>query len=107
MQMVTLYVGAGSVAELTPLVGRRFDSFTLLEGLGVFRGAAEKVWLIKIATSDLPTLLTLAEEIRALFQQDGVGIECDGCYYRVTAKNLPAKLIKQIESGCRYFPKQL
>lgn len=89
--MVTLNVDAGSAAELAHLVGKRFESFTMLEGVGAFRGVTEKLWLIKIATSDLTTLLAVAEEICMTFQQDGVGVECHSRYYRATGKTTPKK----------------
>lgn len=92
MKMFTLYVGAGSEEEIVSLLGRWFESFTVQQGLGVFREQRERMWLVKIATANPARVIAAAEEIRARFAQDGVGIEFLGQYFRVTATDAASEL---------------
>jgi hypothetical protein len=91
MKLFTLYLGslsgqAQTIESVTAKVGRRFESFTLTEAHGVFRGVSERMWLIRIATDGTETVLELAAELREQWKQDGVGIELAGSYFRVTAE---------------------
>jgi hypothetical protein len=97
MKMFTLYIGTNQTDaknEIVRIVGERFNSFTLLQGEGFFRGAAEPVWMVKIATEDCSRVIETAAEIRQTLEQDGVGIECDGCYYRCTQPDPATALSK-------------
>jgi hypothetical protein len=90
MRLFTLYLGSQdgqkpAAQEVLALAGQRFESFTLSEAQGVFRGTREPMWLIRIATDNPESLLQLAAELRQRWHQDGVGIEAGGNYYRVTA----------------------
>ena len=87
MRLFTLYVGtnqASAKSEIVRIVCERFTSFTLIQGEGFFRGSAETVWLVKIATEDCPRVIETAAQIRQSLNQDGVGIEFGGRYYRCT-----------------------
>jgi hypothetical protein len=91
MKLFTLYLGslngqAPTIESITAMVGRRFESFTLMEAHGVFRGASERMWLVRIATDGAEKILLLASELREQWKQDGVGIELAGSYLRVTAE---------------------
>lgn len=52
----------------------KFDSFTLIEARGYFRGASEQTLLIQVATDDLEQVRSLAFEIAVTHDQLGVGI---------------------------------
>ena len=94
MKCYTLYVGSknhqGSInaiddEQVAAITSAAFESFTVLHGHGWFRGQREQVRLIKIATDDEESVLALAQGLRRAMDQDGVGIECDGHYRRITA----------------------
>ena len=98
MRLFSLYVGTnqpGAKREILRFVGASFASFTLIQGEGFFRGAAEPVWVIKIATDDVQAVLATAAQIRAALDQDGVGIEHAGQYHRVT-KDDPAAALRRL-----------
>jgi hypothetical protein len=83
------YVGCADAKAakdtVTEVVGSLFESFTLLEGKGFFRESHEPVQLVRIATDDVEKILTAAAETRGRLNQDGVGVEYGGVYYRCTA----------------------
>jgi len=92
MRLFTLYVGSNgndrpSQDELTAMISEGFESFTMLPGHGMFRGGSEEVWLVKVACDDAPRVLHLADRIRARFDQNGVGIEHGGHYFRCTKED--------------------
>jgi hypothetical protein len=97
MKLFTLYVGTtevGAKAKIIHIVTERFSSFTLMLGEGFFRGTAEPVWMVKIATEDCQSVIETAAQIRQTLEQDGVGIECDGNYYRCTQAD-PATALRK------------
>jgi len=91
LELFTLYVGCADAKAakgiVSQVVGSFFESFTLLEGEGFFRGMREPVQLVRIATDDVEKVLAAASEIRARLNQDGVGVEYGGAYYRCTAED--------------------
>ena len=86
LYLVSLNGQAPTIESVTAMVGRRFESFTLTEAHGVFRGVQERMWLIHIAADRAEAVLQLAAELREQWKQDGVGIELAGSYLRVTAE---------------------
>ena len=95
--MFTLYVGTtqdGAKSNITRIVGEQFPSFTILQGEGFFRGTAEPVWMVKIATEDCQRIIETAAQIRQTLNQDGVGIEVDGRYFRCTQADPASALSK-------------
>ncbi len=102
--LFALYLGAVDGVRLesdrvSEVVGRSFDSFTLIPGEGRFRGASDPGWGIRIATNALPQLVELAAVLRREFRQDGVGIEVGGHYFRCTAETQPAKLAAELRAA--------
>ena len=61
----------------------RFDSFTVTDALGIFRGEQEPALVVGIA-ADPQSVFTAAAELRAKFGWEGIGIVIDGKYTRVT-----------------------
>lgn len=99
MTMFALYIGNNQTDaknQIIRIVGEQFPSFTLIQGEGFFRGTAEPVWMVKIATEDCDCRLIIetAAQIRQTLDQDGVGIECDGRYYRCTQADPATALSK-------------
>lgn len=100
-RVFTLYVGtdrAGARDTVVRLVAERFPSFTVIPGEGYFRGVAEPMWFIKIATFDAVSVAETAERIRIELKQDGVGVEVDNHYYRCT-EDMSAKALLPLISG--------
>ena len=97
MNMFTLYIGTNQTDaknEIVCIVGERFPSFTLIQGEGFFRGTAEPMWMVKIATEDCQRVIETAAHIRQTLDQDGVGIESDGSYHRCTQADPATALSK-------------
>jgi hypothetical protein len=104
MRLFTLYVGTkqrGAKQLIIRLVGERFASFTLLRGEGFFRGVAEPVWIVKIATDDFRSVLAAASQIREVLNQDGVGVEHAGQYHRVTEDDAASALSRRLQREAR------
>jgi len=91
LELFKLYVGSldSKSAEdtVTEVVGNLFESFTLLKGEGFFQGKREPVYFVRIATDDVEKVLAAASEIRDRLQQDEVGVEYGGVYYRCTVSD--------------------
>ncbi len=66
-------------------VAVEFPSFSLLKGKGFFRGKAEDLLIVKIATDREQAVYQLASALRAALDQEGIGVEHDGRYNRVTS----------------------
>ena len=87
-----LYVGLSCSDSLTQayrnnvvkIVAGRIESFTITDALGYFRGMPEQTLVITIAHDDYELVETIADELRVQLRQDGIGLECEGMYYRVT-----------------------
>ena len=97
MQIFTLHIGSGQAdahAVIVGIVGSRFESFTLITATGWFRAQCEPSWLVKIATDDVAKVIEAASQVRTALQQDGVGIEHEGRYYRCTAADPASALSK-------------
>ena len=78
----SLYVETGPTGILSPdnrrrilaLCGEAFPSFTCMDARGYFRGQAEEILVIQVATSDAERLLTLARDIAIAHEQLGIGL---------------------------------
>jgi hypothetical protein len=65
------------------LVATRFDCFTATEVIGIYRGKREPTLIVAVATDDAVDLTSFAKEIADVFEQEAVGLECNGHYTRV------------------------
>lgn len=78
----SLYIGSGPGSKISnkervliiAIAANSFPSFTVLNGLGCFRGSAEETMVIQIATADTEKLRKLAYQIVIEHKQLGVGI---------------------------------
>lgn len=93
MKLFTLYIGTAPRSSASPpvdiprlqeLLGAAFPSFTLLQAEGVFRGQSERTFVVKVTAPDVIALLEEVAKLRQEFDQDGIGIEHEGNYHRVT-----------------------
>ena len=110
MKVFTLYIGTkqpGAKETLLEILRKRFESFTVISGEGYFRGAAEPMWFVRLATDHPQKVLEISEEIRSALRQDGVGIEYQSRYYRCTATDPASDLaeaLKREEAGAKSPP---
>jgi hypothetical protein len=93
-RLLTLYIGAGTRRELVRFLGRRFDSFTIWSAQGVFRGKAERTWVVKVGTHKPERVIAATVALRETFDQEGIGIEFESRYYCVTATDRASGLLK-------------
>jgi hypothetical protein len=97
VKVFTLYVGTGQPGakdRLLLILRNHFESFTVISGEGYFRGAAEPMWFVKVATPEHQKVFDTAEEIRSALNQDVVGIEYQNHYYRYTETDRGSALLK-------------
>ncbi|HXT12016.1 MAG TPA: hypothetical protein VN873_10680 [Candidatus Angelobacter sp.] len=98
MKVFTLYVGTSQPAAkalLLQILRRRFESFTVISGEGYFKGIPEPMWFVRLAADAPQIIFETAEQIRSGLNQDIVGIEYRGNYYRYT-KDDPARELKSL-----------
>jgi hypothetical protein len=88
--------------EVISWVAGQLDSFTVLPTQGFFRGRAENTLVFSIAHDDLSLIIDLAHRLRARLNQEGIGLEYDGNYHRMTEKNDPK--IKALSYRPRFYP---
>ncbi len=86
-------------------MGRKLQSFTVVEGQGVFRCTPEPVLILHVAGQSKETILRMADELRQHFEQDGVGVEWQGRYERVTQS--PAERMGQDRKILTLFNQEL
>ena len=101
MRLFTLFIGTNRTdakAVVINIVSSWFESYTLLAAEGCFRGATEPAWLVKLATDDADKVIETAAQIREALNQDGVGIEYGGRYYRCTATDLASALSSTVKT---------
>ena len=85
----TLYVGSrdgnafstSDRNEVLDAIASAFDSFTVMDAEGYYRGKCVITLVIKIATDDQPAITALAQRIGRQLDQQSVGIETGG-YFR-------------------------
>jgi hypothetical protein len=70
---------------ISAAVAARFESFTMTRATGWFRGRREPVCIVMVATDDEAAVVELARQLRQAMDQEGVGVQCDGTYRRITA----------------------
>jgi len=105
-----LYVGLSSDVTPKPIdgdqaiawVAQQVDCFTVLTAQGFFRGYAEDTLVFTIAHDDQLFIVNLAHKLRAQLNQEGIGLEYDGTYQRLTyADDL---LIHEVARQPRRYP---
>ena len=81
--------GTGPVSKnaVVEFLASLFDSFTVVDALGIFRGEREPALVVGIAT-DPQRVIDAAADLRAKFGWDGIGIVVNGAYTRVTQDQL-------------------
>ena len=106
--MFTLYLGAekshigeSDRKEAIQIVSKQVDSFTVTNSTGCFLGNLEDVLVIKIANEDPDDIAALAFELRSTFDQQGVGIELGGQYFRATKEISVDELRSQLREMLR------
>ena len=85
----TLYVGsrdgntfpANDRKDVLDAIASAFDSFTVTDAEGYYRGKCVATVVIKIATDDQPAIAALAQRIGRQLDQQSVGVETGG-YFR-------------------------
>ena len=103
MKLFTIHVGAASAFDaVLNVIYPRFDSFTILNGQGVFRGQSEPALLVHVATNDGLGVIAAAQAVRAALNQTGVGIEYDGLYYRCRENDDALELQQQLGREARW-----
>ena len=70
-------------------VARQVESFTVLTTQGFFRGEAEDTLVFTITDDDQDFVINLAHKLRAQLNQESIGLEYNGVYYRLTYANDP------------------
>ena len=83
-------------------VARQVDSFTVLTTQGFFRGNVEDTLVFTLSHDDQHFVINLAHKLRAQFIQDGIGLEYDGTYHRMTYESDP--LIYELAKQPRRYP---
>ena len=92
LQLYRLYVGLSQTNcsetidrnQVVNTVARYNDSFTIYDAHGYFRGEPENTLVITIAHESSQYVKSLAYDLCMLLHQDGIGLEYDGCYHRIT-----------------------
>ena len=94
MKLIRLYIGLRhesgefAVSEIEKVISSTllptFSSLTLMKAEGWFRGTSEPCVIALVATDDLASLLQAVEELRCKLRQDGIGVEFESYYHRVT-----------------------
>jgi hypothetical protein len=85
----TLYVGSrdgnafstSDRNEVLDAIASAFDSFTVMDAEGYYRGKCVATLVIKIATDDQTVVEALARQLGGLLDQQSVGVETGG-YFR-------------------------
>ena len=92
LQVYRLYIGLSQTNcseiidrdQVVNTVARYIDSFTVYDAQGFFRGEPEDTLVITIAHKSDHYIKSLAYDLCVLLHQDGVGLEYDGHYHRIT-----------------------
>lgn len=91
--------------QVIEFLAARFESFTVTDALGVFRGEREPALVVGIAVDDPQQVVDAAAALRARFGWEGVGIVFESKYYRATADQTPVltpkKRISKESAGIR------
>jgi hypothetical protein len=91
--MYRLYVGLSVDGSETvidkdaviEMVSQHVESFTVLTTQGYFRSKPEDTLVFSVAHESRALIIDLASRLGSHFHQDGIGLEYDGAYTRVTA----------------------
>ena len=91
-QVYRLYIGLSQTNcskiidrdQVVNTVARCIDSFTVNDAQGFFRGEPEDTLVVTIAHENSHYIKSLAYGLCVLLHQDGIGLEYDGLYHRIT-----------------------
>ena len=92
LQVYRLYVGLSQANcskiidrdQVINTVARCTDSFTVYDAQGFFRGEPEDTLVVTVAHESSHYIKSLAYDLCVLLNQDGIGLEYDGHYHRIT-----------------------
>jgi len=92
LQLYRLYIGLSHTNcsetidrnQVVNTIARYIDSFTVYDAQGFFKGKPEDTLVITIAYESEHHIKTLAYDLCVQLHQDGIGLEYDGCYHRIT-----------------------
>ncbi len=91
-QVYRLYIGLSQTNcsktidrdQVVNTIARCIDSFTVYDAQGFFRGELENTLVVTIAHENCHYIKSLAYDLCVLLHQEGIGLEYDGCYHRIT-----------------------
>lgn len=98
---IALHIGLNLPGNVGPSVPKeavveflmgQFESFTVIDALGVFHGEREPALVVGIAATDPQRVIKVAADLRTHFGWEGVGVVINGKYDRVTADATPSVL---------------
>jgi len=92
LQVFRLYIGLSQANssrridrdQVINTVARYADSFTVYDAHGYFRGEPEYTLIVTIAHESSHYIKSLAYDLCVLLHQEGIGLEYDGHYHRIT-----------------------
>ncbi len=92
LQVYKLYIGlsqgnhakAVNRDQIIAIISRSIASFTVSDAQGIFRGKSEDTLLVTIAHVSCQYIKNLAYYLCVQLHQDGIGLEYDGHYHRIT-----------------------
>jgi len=90
MPLYRIYIGANNQTGTVELdviktfFSANYSSFTITNTYGVFQDKEEPSIIVTIATEDILKLKKHLCLLREKLQQDGIGIESNGLYERIT-----------------------
>jgi len=95
LRVYKLYVGLSQTNcsekidrdQVVTAVASCIDSFTVYDALGYFKGEQENTLVFTIGHEDVSYIKSLAYTLCVQLNQDGIGIEYDGGYHRMTQNN--------------------
>jgi len=88
----SLYVGsrggspfsAADRQEVIKIASASFDSFTVSDADGFFKGRSVATLIIKIATDDSASVVALGHGLGRLLDQEAIGLETAGTYRSIS-----------------------
>jgi len=70
-------------AQVISTVAKHFDSFTVHDAQGFYKGDQEKTLVFTIAHNSNSDITAIAHQLCILLKQDAIGLEFDNSYYRI------------------------
>ena len=92
LQVYRLYIGLSQANHskainrdrVIAIIARSIASFTIYDAQGFFRGEVENTLVITIAHESSNYIKSLAYDLCVRLKQEGIGLEYDGLYHRIT-----------------------